>query len=225
VPYIVSFPGVTFKEFDLSGDFNEALTLSNHGAWDALRDAHGFSFVEEAMQPQKVTFSWYGDNSKVSNLSASNGNLIGVTDDAVSATTVGTITHHATFSALSDGGIYGIDDRGTAFSVSNAEVLPFRTYMTVSSSAKAFAKPQSILIYEKGGIEELPEADDTEIDGLRIYAKNRKIYVESPTALSLSLYTATGQLVRVFDVVPGTNTYSGFSNGIYIIGKKKLYVK
>ena len=225
VPYIVSFPGATFKEFDLSGDFNEALTLSNHGAWDALRDAHGFSFVEEAMQPQKVTFSWYGNNSRVSNLSASDGNLIGVTDDAVSTTTVGTITHHATFSALSDGGIYGIDDRGTAFSVSNAEVLPFRTYMTVSSSAKAFAKPQSILIYEKGGIEELPEADDTEIDGLRIYAKNRKIYVESPTALSLSLYTATGQLVRVFDVVPGTNTYSGFSNGIYIIGKKKLYVK
>ena len=225
VPYIVSFPGATFKEFDLSGGFNEALTLSNHGAWDALRDAHGFSFVEEAMQPQKVTFSWYGDNSKVSNLSASNGNLIGVTDDAVSATTVGTITHHATFSALSDGGIYGIDERGTAFSVSNAEVLPFRTYMTVSSSAKAFAKPQSILIYEKGGIEELPETDDTEIDGLRIYAKNRKIYVESPTALSLSLYTATGQLVRVFDVVPGTNTYSGFSDGIYIIAKKKLYVK
>ena len=145
---------------------------------------------------------------------------------ASTATKVGTIIHRATCSALDDNGIYGIDERGTAFTSSNREVLPFRTYMTASASAaKAFAKPQSILIYEGGGIEELPEADDAGIDGLRIYAKNRKIYVESPTALSLSLYTTTGQLVRVFDVVPGTNTYSGFADGIYIIGKKKLYVK
>ena len=228
VPYIISFPGATFKEFDLSGGFNEALTLGNHGAWDAVTDAHGFSFVEEAMKPQKVTFSWYGDNSKVSNLSDPNANIIGVTDDLVAATAtkVGTVTHHATFSALSDDGVYGMDSRGTTFSAYNRDVLPFRTYMTVSASAaKAFAKPQSILIYENGGIEELPQAEDAEVDGLRIYAMNRKIYVESPTALSLSLYTAAGQLVRVFDVVPGTNTYSGFANGIYIIGKKKLYVK
>ncbi len=228
VPYIISFPGASFKEFDLSGGFNEALSLGSHGAWDAVSDAHGFSFVEKAMQPQKITFSWYGDNSKVTGLSDANANLIGVTDDRVAATAtkVGTIIHRATCSALDDNGIYGIDERGTAFTSSNREVLPFRTYMTASASAaKAFAKPQSILIYEGGGIEELPEADDAGIDGLRIYAKNRKIYVESPTALSLSLYTTTGQLVRVFDVVPGTNTYSGFADGIYIIGKKKLYVK
>ena len=228
VPYIISFPGASFKEFDLSGGFNEALSLGSHGAWDAVSDAHGFSFVEKAMQPQKITFSWYGDNSKVTGLSDANANLIGVTDDRVAstATKVGTIIHRATCSALDDNGIYGIDERGTAFTSSNREVLPFRTYMTASASAaKAFAKPQSILIYEGGGIEELPEADDAGIDGLRIYAKNRKIYVESPTALSLSLYTTTGQLVRVFDVVPGTNTYSGFADGIYIIGKKKLYVK
>ena len=31
VPYIVSFPGVTFKEFDLSGDFNQSLSLGEHG--------------------------------------------------------------------------------------------------------------------------------------------------------------------------------------------------
>ncbi len=226
VPYIISFPGATFKEFDLSGSFNEALTLGDHGVWDAVADSHGFSFVEEAMKPQKVTFSWYGDNSKVS-ISDPNANIVGVTDDQVAATAtkVGTITHHATFSALNNDGIYGIDSRGTTFSAYNKDVLPFRTYMTVSASAKAFAKPQDILIYENGGIEELPQAEDTEVDGLRIYSKNRKIYVESPTNISLSLYTTTGQLVRVFDVIPGTNTYSGFADGIYIIGKKKLYIK
>ena len=231
VPYIVSFPGAAFKEFDLSGDFNQALALGDHGVWDADNDTHGFSFREEATKPQNVTFSWYCVNAnvsggyKVGGETASNLNLIGITDDAVTSTKVGSVIHRAAFSAKSDDDIYGMDGYGTAFDSYNRSVLPFRTYMTVASSAKAFAKPQSILIYEGRGIEELPQAEEEEIDGLRIYSKDRKIYVESPTALSLSLYTATGQLVRVFDVIPGTNTYSGFANGIYIVGKKKLYVK
>ena len=231
VPYIVSFPGAAFKEFDLSGDFNQALALGDHGVWDADNDTHGFSFREEATKPQNVTFSWYSVNAnvsggyKVGGETASNLNLIGITDDAVTSTKVGSVIHRAAFSAKSDDDIYGMDGYGTAFDSYNRSVLPFRTYMTVASSAKAFAKPQSILIYEGRGIEELPQAEEEEIDGLRIYSKDRKIYVESPTALSLSLYTATGQLVRVFDVIPGTNTYSGFANGIYIVGKKKLYVK
>ena len=228
VPYIVSFPGVTFKEFDLSGDFNQSLSLDEHGVWDADTDAHGFSFREIATKPQNVTFSWYGDNPKVSNLNIENANLVGVTDDSAIPTTAGVVTHRAAFSAQNDDDTYGIDDSGTSFSGYERDILPFRTYMTLtdlSSPAKAFAKPQSILIYEDTGIDELPQTDDEENDGLRIYAKNRKIYVESPAALSLSLYTATGQLVRVFDVVPGTNTYSGFANGIYIVGKKKLCIK
>lgn len=228
VPYIVSFPGVTFKEFDLSGDFNQSLSLGEHGVWDADTDAHGFSFREIATKPQNVTFSWYGDNPKVSNLNIENANLIGVTDDSAVSTTAGVVTHRAAFSAQNDDDTYGIDDSGTSFSGYERDILPFRTYMTLtdlSSPAKAFAKPQSILIYEDTSIDELPQNDEEDNDGLRIYAKNRKIYVESPAALSLSLYTATGQLVRVFDVVPGTNTYSGFANGIYIVGKKKLCIK
>ena len=226
VPYIVSFPGATFKEFDLSGDFNQALSLGNHAEWDALTDAHGFSFREEATKPQNVTFSWYSANSKVSNLSNANANRVEVTDDATATTTAGIVTHHSAFSAQSNDDTYGMDSYGTSFDAYDRDVLPFRTYMTVSTSpGKAFAKPQNILIYEALGIDELPQGDEAETLGLRIYAKNRKIYVESPTATSLSLYTATGQLVRILDVVPGTNTYSGFANGIYIVGKKKLSIK
>ena len=228
VPYIVSFPGATFKEFDLSGDFNQSLSLGEHGVWDADTDAHGFSFREVATKPQNVTFSWYGNNPKVSNLNIENANLIGVTDDSAVSTTAGVVTHRGAFSAQNDDDTYGIDDSGTSFSGYERDILPFRTYMTItgsSSPGKAFAKPESILIYEDTGIEELPQNDEDENDGLRIYAKNRKIYVESPAALSLSLYTATGQLVRIFNVVPGTNTYSGFANGIYIVGKKKLSIK
>ena len=224
IPYIVSFPGATFKEFDLSGEYNQALNLGDHGAWDADNDTHGFSFREEAMTPQSVTFSWYGANSNATN--ATGPTIIGVTDDCATPTTAGTVTHNAAFSAQSNSDAYGMDVYGTAFDTYVKDVLPFRTYMTVNSSpAKALAKPKKILIYEGEGIEELPQEGDAEIDGLRIWSKNSKIFVESPVAMSLNLYTSTGQLVRIFDVVPGTNTYSGFANGIYIIGKKKLYVK
>jgi hypothetical protein len=224
IPYIVSFPGATFKEFDLSGEYNQALNLGDHGAWDADTDTHGFSFREEAMTPQSVTFSWYGANSNATN--ATGPTIIGVTDDCATPTTAGTVVHNAAFSAQSNSDAYGMDVYGTAFDTYVKDVLPFRTYMTVNSSpAKALAKPKKILIYEGEGIEELPQEGDAEIDGLRIWSKNSKIFVESPVAMSLNLYTSTGQLVRIFDVVPGTNTYSGFANGIYIIGKKKLYVK
>ena len=224
IPYIVSFPGATFKEFDLSGEYNQALNLGDHSAWDADDDAHGFSFREEAMTPQSVTFSWYCVNNNVTN--AKGAVSVGVTDDCATSTTAGTVTHNTAFSAQSNSDAYGIDAYGTAFDTYVTDVLPFRTYMTVTSSpAKALAKPKKILIYEGEGIEELPQEGDAEIDGLRIWSNNSKIYVESPVAMSLNLYTSTGQLVRIFDVVPGTNTYSGFANGIYIIGKKKLYVK
>ena len=176
------------------------------------------------MTPQSVTFSWYGANSNATN--ATGPTIIGVTDDCARPTTAGTVTHNAAFSAQSNSDAYGMDVYGTAFDAYVKDVLPFRTYMTVNSSpAKALAKPKKILIYEGEGIEELPQEGDAEIDGLRIWSKNSKIFVESPVAMSLNLYTSTGQLVRIFDVVPGTNTYSGFANGIYIIGKKKLYVK
>ena len=224
IPYIVSFPGATFKEFDLSGEYNQALNLGDHSAWDADDDAHGFSFREEAMTPQSVTFSWYCVNNNVTN--AKGAVTVGVTDDCATSTTAGTVTHNAAFSAQSNSDAYGMDVYGTAFDTYVKDVLPFRTYMTVNSSpAKALAKPKKILIYEGEGIEELPQEGDAEIDGLRIWSNNSKIFVESPVAMSLNLYTSTGQLVRIFDVVPGTNTYSGFADGIYIIGKKKLYVK
>ncbi len=225
VPYIVSFPGAEFKEFDLSGDYNQALLLGSHEEWDALVDAHGFSFQEAAMKPQNITFSWICDNNKVAE-TIDGAATIGITDDSYEPTKVGNVSHHATFAAMDRNDTYVINEYGTAFDSYIRRVFPFRTYMTVDASpAKAFAKPRSILISNDGGIQELPQQDDAGINGLRIWSENRKIFVESPDNLSLELYTATGQLVRILDVVPGTNTYSGFANGIYIIGQKKLYVK
>ena len=61
---------------------------------------------------------------------------------------------------------------------------------------------------------------------LRVYdAGNHTIGVESSYDTKLTIYNAAGQIARILDVRPGTSKYSGFASGIYIIGKKKLPVK
>lgn len=56
-------------------------------------------------------------------------------------------------------------------------------------------------------------------------AEGHSIGVESSYETKLSVYTAAGQLVRILDVRPGNSKYSGFAPGIYIINEKKLYIR
>ncbi len=61
---------------------------------------------------------------------------------------------------------------------------------------------------------------------LRVYdAGNHTIGVESSYDTKLTIYTSSGQIARILDVRAGTSKYSGFASGIYIIGQKKLSVK
>ena len=61
---------------------------------------------------------------------------------------------------------------------------------------------------------------------LRVYdAGNHTIGVESSYDTKLTIYTSSGQIARILDVRTGNNKYSGFASGIYIVGQKKLSVK
>ena len=61
---------------------------------------------------------------------------------------------------------------------------------------------------------------------LRVYdAGNHTIGVESSYDTKLTIYTSAGQIARILDVRAGTSKYSGFASGIYIVGQKKLSVK
>ena len=61
---------------------------------------------------------------------------------------------------------------------------------------------------------------------LRVYdAGNHTIGVESSYDTKLTIYTSSGQIARILDVRAGNNKYSGFASGIYIVGQKKLSVK
>lgn len=77
-----------------------------------------------------------------------------------------------------------------------------------------------------GNEEEMKEPDNGITNAhLFIYPKGNSIVVDSSYATTLSLHNVNGTLLRILDVRPGINTYSGMQPGIYIIGKKKVYVK
>ncbi len=215
VPYIVRFPGEGYYEFDLSSKF--------------YNDILGKSEPE-----QTVAFNAYG----YENMETSYGSItIPVTKQM--ATTKDGYSHCGTFAAkdIKKDAIYGMNDKGNAF-ISDAStatsVMPFRTYMTaMTTKAKALSyAPYMIKIAESTGIDKItPEigvADKDEATGsyliVRPLTKN-KVRIESNISTTIYVYTITGQIYRILDVIPGNSVYSGFQQGAYIFGKTKIMVQ
>lgn len=215
VPYIVRFPGEGYYEFDLSSKF--------------YNDILGKSEPE-----QTVAFNAYG----YENMETSYGSItIPVTKQM--ATTKDGYTHCGTFAAkdIKKDAIYSMNDKGNAF-ISEAStatsVMPFRTYMTAKTTkAKAMSyAPYMIKIAESTGIDKIiPEigvADKDEATGSYLIVRpltNNKVRIESNISTTIYVYTITGQLYRILDVIPGNSVYSGFQQGAYIFGKTKIMVQ
>lgn len=215
VPYIVRFPGEGYYEFDLSSKFyNDILGKSE--------------------PKQTVAFNAYG----YENMETSYGSItIPVTKPM--ATTKDGYTHCGTFAAkdIKKDAIYSMNDKGNAF-ISEAStatsVMPFRTYMTAKTTkAKALSyAPYMIKIAESTGIDKItPEigvADKDEATGSYLIVRpltNNKVRIESNISTTIYVYTITGQLYRILDVIPGNSVYSGFQQGAYIFGKTKIMVQ
>lgn len=215
VPYIVRFPGEGYYEFDLSSKF--------------YNDILGKSEPE-----QTVAFNAYG----YENMETPYGSItIPVTEQM--ATTKDGYSHCGTFAAtdIKKDAIYGMNDKGNAF-ISEAStatsVMPFRTYMTAKTTkAKALSyAPSMIKIAESTGIDKItPEigvADKDEATGSYLIVRpltNNKVRIESNISTTIYVYTITGQLYRILDVIPGNSVYSGFQQGAYIFGKTKTMVQ
>lgn len=215
VPYVVRFPGESYYEFDLSSKF--------------YNDILGKSEPE-----QTVAFNAYG----YENMETSYGSIaIPVTKQM--ATTKDGYSHCGTFSAkdIKKDAIYGMNDKGNAF-ISDAttatSVMPFRTYMTAETTkAKALSyAPSMIKIAESTGIDKItPEigvADKDEATGSYLIVRpltNNKVRIESNISTTIYVYTITGQLYRILDVIPGNSVYSGFQQGAYVFGKTKIMVQ
>ena len=127
----------------------------------------------------------------------------------------------ATYLAQSLSGIYTVNASGTAFEPATTTV-PFRPYLAVSSSSAKKHKAINIS-YEATAIK------DTDFDrahGLRIYAKNRTIHVDSylEVETDVNIYNTAGILISSFRILPGGQRQVSVASGIYIVNRKKLSV-
>ena len=215
VPYIVRFPGERYYEFDLSSKFYN-------------------SILNKKEDPQTITFHAYGPASEEPQKKAI---VIPITADM--QTVSNDYAHRGTFAAkkVANGGIYALNTEGTAFSntATSQTVMPFRTYLTKESTnagTRSSEVPSVIRISETTGIDRIePEANGNDEDTpageyllIRPIGAHR-VSIESTYATQLKVFSTTGQLHRILDVQPGTATYSGFPDGIFIFGKAKVLVR
>ena len=212
VPYIVRFPGERYYEFDLSSKFY-------------------YSILNKKEDPQTITFYAYA-NKEPQNRAI----VIPITADM--KTVSDGYAHRGTFAAkeVANGGIYALNTEGTAFSntATSQTVMPFRTYLTTESTnagARSSEVPSVIRISETTDIDRIePEIngnDDTPA-GESLFIRPigaHRVRIESTYSTQLQVFSTTGQLYRILDVRPGTATYSGFPDGIYIFGNRKIMVK
>ena len=212
VPYIVRFPGERYYEFDLSSKFYNSL-------------------LNKKEDPQTITFHAYANKEP-----QKSAIVIPITADM--KTESNGYAHRGTFAAkeVANGGIYALNTEGTAFSntATSQIVMPFRTYLTKESTnagVRSSAVSSVIRISETTGIDRIePEIngnDDTPA-GESLYIRPigaHRVRIESTYATQLQVFSTTGQLYRILDVRPGTATYSGFPDGIYIFGKAKVLVR
>ena len=228
IPYVVRFPGERYYEFDLSSKFYNSLLNKKAAA-------------------QTVTFHAYGAES---NEASQKAIVIPITQN-MGTENISGFSHRGTFAAqqVANGTLYGMNDNGTAFisasssalastpgsALSHTTVMPFRTYMAPASQqakVRSTDATKVIRISETTGIDKIePEANGNDEDTpageyllIRPIGAHR-VSIESTYATQLKVFSTTGQLHRILDVQPGTATYSGFPDGIYIFGKSKIMVK
>lgn len=215
IPYLVRFPGYRYYEFDLSSRFYNNILNTNESS-------------------QTVTFHAFGNENETE--PADKAIVIPITQ--AMTTQHNGYYHVGSFAAtkVANGTIYGMNAVGTAFDDASTlqTVMPFRTYLTTESTnagARSSEVPSVIRISETTGIDRIePEIngnDDTPA-GESLFIRPigaHRVRIESTYSTQLQVFSTTGQLYRILDVRPGTATYSGFPDGIYIFGNRKIMVK
>lgn len=215
IPYLVRFPGYHYYEFDLSSKFYNNILNTNESS-------------------QTVTFHAFGNENETE--PADKAIVIPITQ--AMTTQHNGYYHVGSFAAtkVANGTIYGMNAVGTAFDDASTlqTVMPFRTYMTTlmtNARTRSTDAPSVIRIAETTGIEKIESDvngnDDTPA-GESLFIRPigaHRVRIESTYSTQLQVFSTTGQLYRILDVRPGTATYSGFPDGIYIFGNRKIMVK
>ena len=217
-PYILGLPGVTYYEFDLSGNFEASTALST---------------IPEKLGEQTITFV------------SAQGETIHESDDEVGTpVTYGGRTYTFRTNYLNQAFVAGTVDtyvlnaEGSSYdvvpaastdpevTVDDTEVSAFRPYFTVataSSGGDARQKTRSIVFGQadgKLGVEEQPDLRGEDNYSLSIYAKRKKIVVESNLReiTEVRIVNTAGITINTFDIEPGETVTTRINNsGVYIV--------
>ena len=208
-PYILGLPGQTYYEFDLSGKF------------EALNTAVAISKLNK----QILTFA------------SATGATVYVSDDEMRK---GTVVKYGgndyTFKPsylnekLEDGSnSYALNAAGSSFNkvTTTTNVSAFRPYFTVAASPNnAPQMPKQIVFGTSSSLNDGPE---TVLNGeLEIYAKDHKIITTShlKEATTISIISVSGVTIANYVLMPGETKETPIHvDGVYIVNKKKLFVK
>lgn len=218
-PYIIGFPGERYYEFDLSGKF-EAMTA--------------YENKPDVLHPNKL------GTQTITFVSATN-EKIHVSDTEIAEKAEAQIHDGYTFitnftaKTISDGFILNTD--GSSYDkTASATTIPFRPYFT-TAPAGARQQTRSIIFSEEQT--QLKGKDDHDLRGdevysLNIYAKRKKIVVESNLreTTEVRIVNPAGITINTFDIEPGETVETRINNaGIFIVQttdghyNKKLVVR
>lgn len=195
-PYIVSFPGSRYYEFDMTGQtitFEKTKNASIAVTDDAVAAAttgkpYHVAFTNEEASASKyaITIGETGDNQGMK--FEKNQPIYAFRGYMTQGNVIGAKANSLT---LDDDVIY------------------------ISTDIRSIES-----------LDEDENSADVAGEYLRVYdAGNHSIGIESSYDTKLTVYTSAGQIARILDVRAGNSKYSGFASGIYIIGQKKLSVK
>ena len=209
-PYLIGFPGKRYYEFDLSGQF-EAKNTNHPGP--AKLDKQIITFASINGQEIKVTDSEYADGM----------------------VSKGGYTFHPIYQAQAVVNAYmlkadGTADDGKSFNLqASGTTVPFRTYMTATSTSPAPRRSGTstdvLYIGYTGDNDQLEETVTSR--GLNIYAEHMNIVIESTLDVpaNVTITTTAGRTLKQISVQPGTKvTVPVNSRGIYIVNHQKVAV-
>ena len=197
-PYIIGFPGKTYYEFDLSGEWMPSNTATP---------------VPDPVVKQTISFV------------SEAGIKIGVSDDELTATSIDGYTFMPNYMSKKVEG-YLMNTDGNSFNKTTGPTaaVPFRPYFVAVTPGSGTRTVEQIIFGQSDtpiGVEEHGDPRKEEINGgLRIWTKKDKIFVESSLSFTedVRIVTPAGITVAAFAVKPGqtVEVQADFS-GLYIV--------
>ena len=217
-PYLIGFPGKTYYEFDLSGNFVATTTAANNPA-----------------KLGEQTISFVSDT----------GYTVGISDSEKVSVTENGYTFYPSYLnvELSPGtDAYSMNGEGDKYvkvpatGTATTPVVAFRPYFKKAQSNAPAAdyiifSEEATSLQDKGVV---PDLDENIAQNIKAYPKRNKIVVESALRdeTVVQIYSAGGALIDTYTLKPGeTNETTIYSAGAYIVraanGRftKKLSVK